>query len=181
MSKLIPRIVHTAAADDGNRTEARGEELRAVEMFAYYQNALHFFEPRLQQRLKSRPNLWRQYRMIESCADKLLSDIYDTLPVSTMDRIIAGANSLEIRIMPKSVRRPEEYSVIKTSDFITLLKAVGAGECTMCLGDRETAVACPLRRILKDYIAPDGERSKYGGCPYAGGALEQAMKKAAGE
>lgn len=178
MSK-IPRIVHAPAADDHTRTEARGEELRAVEMFAYYQNALHFFEDRLRQRLKSRPNLWRQYRMIESCADKLLSDIYDTLPVSTMDRIIAGANNLEIRIMPKSVRRPEEYSIIKTSDFITLLKAVDAGECNLCLGDRETAVACPLRKVLKDHIAPDGERPRYGGCPYAGGELKRAMDEAA--
>lgn len=176
MSKL-PRIRHIPALDDATRTEARGEELRAVEMFAYYQNALHFFEPRLRTRLRSRRNLWRQYRMIEACADNLLRDLYDTLPVSTMDRIIAGANNLEIRICPKSVRRPEEYHIIKASDFITLLKAVDAGECHLCLGDRATAAACPIRRILRDYIAPDKAQSKFGGCPYAGGALEEAMKE----
>ena len=178
MSKL-PRIRHIPALDDHTRTEARGEELRAVEMFAYYQNALHFFEERLKPRLRSRRYCWRDYRMIVSRADKLLSQLYDTLPNSTMDRIIAGANNLEIRIMPKSVRRPEEYSVIKTSDLITLLKAVGAGECTICLGDRSTANACPLRRIIKDHFAFDVPKSKFGSCPYAGGALEQAMQEEA--
>ena len=180
MSKL-PRIRHIPALDDHTRTEARGEELRAVEMFAYYQNALHFFEDRLKPSLRTRKNAWRQFRMIESCADKLLMQLYDTLPNSTMDRIIAGANSLEIRICPKSVRRPEEYTMFKTSDLIILMKAVGAGECTMCLGDRQTANACPLRRIIKDYYAPDCPPSKFGGCPYAGGALEAAMEQAANE
>lgn len=180
MSKL-PRIRHIPALDDHTRTEARGEELRAVEMFAYYQNALHFFEDRLKPRLLTRKNAWRQFRMIESCADKLLMQIYDTLPNSTMDRIMAGANSLEIRICPKSVRRPEEYTVVKTSDLITLMKAVGAGECAMCLGDRQTANACPLRRIIKDYYAPDCPPSRFGNCPYAGGALEAAMEEAANE
>lgn len=180
MSKL-PRIRHIPALDDHTRTEARGEELRAVEMFAYYQNALHFFEDRLKPRLRTRRNCWRDYRMIVSRADKLLMQIYDTLPNSTMDRIMAGANSLEIRICPKSVRRPEEYTMFKTSDLITLMKAVGAGECAMCLGDRQTASACPLRRIIKDYYAPDCPPSKFGGCPYAGGALESAMAQAANE
>lgn len=180
MSK-IPKLRHIPALDDHTRTEARGEELRAVEMFAYYQNALHYFEERLKPRLRTRKNAWRQFRMIESCADKLLMQLYDTLPNSTMDRIIAGANSLEIRIMPKSVRRPEEYSVVKTSDLITLMKAVGAGECTMCLGDRQTANACPLRRIIKDYYAPNCPPSRFGSCPYAGGALETAMEEAANE
>lgn len=180
MSK-IPKLRHIPALDDHTRTEARGDELRAVEMFAYYQNALHFFEDRLKPRLRTRKYAWRNFRMIESCADKLLMQLYDTLPNSTMDRIIAGANSLEIRIMPKSVRRPEEYSVVKTSDLITLMKSVGAGECTMCLGDRQTASACPLRRIIKDYYAPDCPPSKFGGCPYAGGALETAMEQAANE
>lgn len=178
MSKL-PRIRHIPAMDDHTRTEARGDELRAVEMFAYYQNALHFFEDRLKPRLRTRKNAWRQFRMIESCADKLLMQLYDTLPNSTMDRIIAGANNLELRICPKSVRRPEEYSVLKTSDLITLMKAVGAGECTICLGDRATAAACPLRRIIKDHFAFDVPKSQFGSCPYAGGALEAAMEEEA--
>ena len=178
MSK-IPKLRHIPALDDHTRTEARGDELRAVEMFAYYQNALHFFEDRLRPRLRSRRNCWRDYRMIVSRADKLLSQLYDTLPNSTMDRIIAGANSLELRIMPRSVRRPEEYSVIKTSDLITLLKAVGAGECSICLADRQTAAVCPIRKIVKDHFAPDCAPSPFGGCPYAGGALEQAMKEEA--
>jgi hypothetical protein len=71
--------------------------------------------------------------------------------------------------------------MFKTSDLITLMKAVGAGECAMCLGDRQTANACPLRKIIKDYYAPDCPPSKFGNCPYAGGALETAMEQAANE
>ena len=176
------RITFAPAADDGKRVEARGEELRSIQMMAMWHTVLLYYQKDLEKRLRRIPHGWRQYRMIAACVEKLVSQLYDTLPNSTMSRIVLKNNAVEMRLMPKSATS-KEYFVLPYQDFVELLKYVDDGACRMCLGDAETARKCPLRRILRDQIPPVGDSASHhlAACPYSDGVLSIAAKKACGE
>lgn len=176
--KSHTRITYAPAADDDKRKEAGGKELRSIQMLAMWHNVLLFYQDDLKPRLKTIPNGWRQYRLIFTCVEKLLQQVYDSLPNSTMARIIQTSKALEMRLLPKSASQ-KEYFVIPFNDFMELLQYIDDGACRMCLGDKETARKCPLRRILRDQVPPvEGTSNKYSDCPYSDGILTIAAKKA---
>ena len=173
--KRAPKLYIRPAADDDKRVPATGGELTAVEMLAYYQAALPAYEPRLKERLqKMVPNGWRDYRLMVKTADRLLSEVYATLPNKTMSRILAGAAQIELRICPKSVNPPKDYVMVEMQDFRHLIAGLQSGDCGICLGDSETAKKCPMRALLAEYLPPD-DGMPFGSCPYAGNALTKAV------
>lgn len=179
--KAHTRFTYAPAADDDKRVEAGGNELRSIQMWAMWDAVLQFYAPTLEKRLRTIPNGWRQYRMIQTAVNKLLAQLYDTLPNSTMSRIVTQQKALEMRLLPKSATH-KEYFVLPYDDFLELLKYVDDGSCRMCLGDKETARRCPVRRILRDQVPPmEGTCHKISGCPYSDGILTIAAKQAMGE
>lgn len=175
------RITFAPAVDDDKRTEARGEELRSIQMMALWHTVLLHYQKDLEKRLKGIPQGWRQYRMIAACVEKLLMQLYDTLPNSTMSRIVLNSRAVEMRLMPKSATS-KEYFVLPFDDFLQLMQYVDDGACRMCLGDAETARKCPLRRILRDQVPPvEGTVHGLSACPYSDGILSIAAKEASGQ
>lgn len=176
--KAHTKFVYAPATDDDKRTEAGGNELRSIQMMAMWDSVLIYYAPTLEKRLRSIPNGWRQYRLIQSAVNKLLGQLYDTIPNSTMSRIVAMQNALEMRLTPRSASK-KEYFVLPYDDFCQLLTYVDDGACRVCLGEKETARRCPLRRILRDQVPPvEGTGSKLSACPYSDGILTVAAREA---
>ena len=179
--KKNQRITFLPAADDDKRVEAGGNELRSIQMLGMWANVLEYYEGTIEKLLRMIPNGWRQYRMIRATLEKLVAQIYDTLPNSTMSRIVLKGHALEMRLMPKSATA-KEYFVLPFDDFLQLMQYVDDGACRMCLGDAETARKCPLRRILRDQVPPvEGTVHGLSACPYSDGILSIAAKEAAGQ
>lgn len=172
-----PKLYIPPAADDDQRVPARGTELGSIEMLAYFQSwCEEIAEDRLKARAKMYKNGWRDLRCLSAMATRVLRGIYGTLPNKTMSRIIAGAKDTEIRVCPKSVNRPKDYICMELEDFKELCRGLSTGGCGICLGDREAARGCKLRRLLGEYLPPnDGLKPAFDGCPYAGGELEKAV------
>lgn len=171
---LRPKLHIDPAADDYKKAPAKGRELQSIEMYAFFQAAIHQHEPGLMERLKTCPNAWRDYRLLETIADRVLDAIYASLPNKTMARIVAGSNNLELRVAPKSVNRARDYIMVEYEDFRHIVKGLADGTCGICLGEQETAKGCPMRKLLAEYLPPD-DGQPFGSCPYAGTSLGKAV------
>ena len=176
--KNAPRLKITPALDDDKRVPAGGEELRTIQMLAMWASVLEYYEGTVTRRLKLIKNGFRDYKLLRHYVEHLISEIYKTLPNSTMARIIASANALEMQIKPRAAAH-KDYFVLSSDAFLSLLQAVDDGACRMCLGDKETARRCPIRRILMDQIPPvEGTEHGLSDCPYSDGILSIAAKRA---
>lgn len=172
------KLRYAPAVGDDERVPAGGKELRSIQMMGLWENVLELYEPDIMARLKMVPNGLRQYRMIRTCLHKLVDSIFTTIPNSTIARIAQSMNALEMRLYPRSVVT-KEYFVVDYRDFIELLKAVDDGACRLCLGDKETARRCQIRRILMDQVPPvEGTSHTLSECPYSDGVLSIAAREA---
>ena len=144
--------------------EMNSRELNRVELFAALHAQLAGGEETLKPRLQTIPNAWRDWRMVEAVAGRLLTQIYQTKPTNrlrTNEHLCAHG---EVVIRMKPVVKVDEFLPIHVSALKTLVNHAMAGTCTMCFEGRDFVKHCKLRKALMEVTPPVD--LALGECPY---------------
>lgn len=142
-----------------------GKELKCVEYLVAMESRVLEVGDAMRERLKKIPNGWRQFRLLVSTLDRLMPEVYDTVPNKTrmyLKNIMENGEVL-IRFIP--VSRNPEWKLVKDEDLAVLINLAMAGECAICMKQGREAKKCKLRGALEN-IAPPLEGHPAGGCGY---------------
>jgi hypothetical protein len=142
-----------------------GKELKCVEYLVAMESRVLEVGDAMRERLKKIPNGWRQFRLLVSTLDRLMPEVYDTVPNKTrmyLKNIMENGEVL-IRFIP--VSRNPEWKLVKDEDLAVLINLAMAGECAICMKQGREAKKCKLRGALEN-IAPPREGHPAGGCGY---------------
>ena len=152
-------------AGEDDKLPLAGKELKCVEYLVAMESRVMEVGEALRDRLRLVPNGWRQFRLLTSTLDRLMTDLYDTIPYKGQLylRNILDHGEVLIRFVPAS--RNPEWKLVKDEDLAVLVNMAMASECAMCLRQGREAKKCKLRRALED-IAPPNEGHPAGGCGY---------------
>lgn len=152
--------------DPSKFKELNSRELHAVEFLAGLDARLKAGESYLEERLKSTPGAWRDYRLAMTMLEKALVAVYDTVPDKTMHRLMMLVEHGEIVIRPKPAATAGAYvQIIANEDLKVIINRAIEGDCAMCLKSGGEVKACTLRRTLM-MVAPPEELANDGMCPY---------------
>lgn len=146
-----------------------GREMKAIEMLAALDSRLVQAGDAMRPRLKRIPNGWRQWRLITSSVERLLLQIYDTLPRKNLMYMHNLCQNGEVVIRFVPVTRAPEWMMILDEDLKLLLNAAMASECAVCLRDGPEVRRCPLRGALQR-LAPAHDECATG-CEYRNVAI----------
>lgn len=142
-----------------------GKELKCVEYLVAMESRVLEVGDAMRERLKKIPNGWRQFRLLVSTLDRLMPEVYDTVPNKTrmyLKNIMENGEVL-IRFIP--VSRNPEWKLVKDEDLAVLINLAMAGECAICMKQGREAKKCKLRGALEN-IAPPNNGHPAGGCGY---------------
>ena len=142
-----------------------GKELKCVEYLVAMESRVLEVGDAMRERLKKIPNGWRQFRLLVSTLDRLMPEVYDTVPNKTrmyLKNIMENGEVL-IRFIP--VSRNPEWKLVKDEDLAVLINLAMAGECAICMKQGREAKKCKLRGALEN-ITPPLEGHPTGGCGY---------------
>ena len=154
--------------DDIPRTQANSRELRTIEMIAALERRIDGDGGLLEERLRSVPDLYRQYRIAQSAMSKVVDGLYDTLPLNTLLRLQRQNQNSEVVIRPTSVSSSSlDTKIVLEKDLRALVEAARISYCSMCINTGSELKECQLRKVLMS-IAPPEELGKGYLCEYAG-------------
>ena len=152
-------------ASDADRLPLTGKELKCVEYLVGMESRINESGDALRERCKRIPNGWRDYRLIASTLDRLLTNLYTTVPYKGRLYLKKLIDNGEILIRERPLVRTPEWRMIKDEDLATLVNTAMASECAICLREGKEAKKCKLRRALEDF-APPSNGHPAGGCGY---------------
>ena len=171
-------------ASDADRLPLTGKELKCVEYLVGMESRIAESGDTMRERLRRIPNGWRNFRLIFSTLDRLLTDLYDTVPYKGRLYLRKLMEHGEIIIREQPTVRTSEWNMIKDEDLATLVNTAMASECAICLRAGKEAKKCKLRRALEDF-APPSNGHPAGGCGYTnvvlGAELGNYVKDDCGE
>lgn len=149
--------------EDG-KTPVNSYELRTIEFMMALNARLRSGEKDMRDRLRTIPNGWRQYRMVEGVTDKLLDRVYNTMPTKTIHYIekLQLFGEVKVQFKPASQLPGGEY--VKEDDLKVITNCAMAASCAVCLKDEREIKRCKLRKALQDVLVP--EEIPKTGCPY---------------
>ena len=159
----------------------KGKEMKCVEYLVGMESRIVESGDALRERLKLVPNGWRDYRLIFTTLDRLLRNLYNTIPDKGLQYINKIIKHGEILIRFSPVARTPEWLLIKDDDLAVIVNLAMSAECAICLKQGREAKKCKLRRALED-ICPPHDGHPAGGCGYqnvvAGTELGKYLKRA---
>lgn len=144
--------------------EMNSRELHRVELIAALDAQLEGGQEPLKSRLQTIPNGWRDYRMIHTRLGRLITQIYDTMPISRVKYMLTLCKYGEVLVRVKPAARSDENILMPVSALRVLINAAMSEHCTMCFKGRDEVKACKLRKALIE-AAPPVDLS-LGECPY---------------
>lgn len=144
--------------------EANSKEIHGIQLILGLASQIQEYEKHLEERLRSVPGLWRQYRAGASMVNKAVSGVYKTLPANTIRNMNMLLEHGEVVVRFTPATRNEELQLVRKEPLQMLINKVVAQECAMCLLDARGQKRCKLRRALMDIAVPRviSERR----CPY---------------
>ena len=148
-----------------NIRELNGRESSSIEYLAALDSQLAIAETTLQERLKTVPDAWRQFRITRSAMEKVLNALYSTVPNKMLIHMQKLALSGECIIRPRPVVKIKGLQTVPEDELKDIINIVISGKCAFCLDDARTAKKCKLRKALM-MIAPPGEIGN-ADCPYS--------------
>ena len=120
----------------------------------------------LKERLGMIPGGWRRFRLAVTTVEKLLDELYATLPTRTLRHMQNLCRCGQIVIRPKpAVKLGDEVQIVGNEELKTIINSCVANECGICVKDRAGQKGCKLRKALM-LIAPVAELPKDGHCTY---------------
>lgn len=155
--------------NDIQRTEANSKEIRGVEYLAALDAKLADYRPYLEERLKSVPDIYRQYRIAETAMSKVVNNLYDTLEPNVLFRIRKLREGSELVFRPKSpLNKSTDSQLVLEKDLDKLINAAMSATCACCLKTGREAKKCELRKALMNICPPNTlSIDSMGMCDYA--------------
>lgn len=146
--------------------EMCSRELHYTEFIAGLDAQLANGMPYLEERLKSIPDAWRQFRIAQTATDKLIRGLYQSMPDKQLNHMIRLIEFGEVVIRPKPVcKLPEDVQIVQTADLKLLINAAMSGECAVCIKEPHLQKRCKLYKAMMN-ICPPKELKHNGLCPY---------------
>ena len=142
-------------AEEIRRYDPTSRETRSIEMIAVLDARLANDRPYLEDRLKSVPDLYRQWRIAETSVCKVVDGLYETLPDKTLLRIRKIFNNGEVIVRPKgSLTKDNDTAIVLAEDLTLLAETAKNSECAMCLKEGKDIKRCKLREALMRVSPP---------------------------
>ena len=155
--------------------EANSRELRAITHIAVLDNSFEQDGQYLEKRLRSVPDLYRQYRIAKAAMSKALSGLYDTLPLSSLLRLQKTCANSEVLVRPKTTLAVQNDSlIVLQKDMTTLINAAMSAQCAVCLKVGKETKKCELRKCLLNIVPPEEIDNTFM-CEYAKVASESEL------
>lgn len=130
-------------------------ETRSIEMIAVLDARLGNDRTYLEDRLRSVPDLYRQWRIAETAVCKVVDGLYETLPNETKMRIRKLYNNGEVIVRPKgSLTRDNDTAIVLAKDLELLAKTVKSSECAMCIKSGKDIKRCKIRECFMRVSPP---------------------------
>lgn len=148
---------------DEKRTP-NGNELYGIEILAALDAQLNERIKYLEARLKSVPDLYRQYRIAQTAVGKVVDGLYTTVPQKTLIHMQKLCASGEIVIRQKPAVRYDDVRFALMSDLKDIANVVVANECAICLRDAREQRKCKLRKAMERVMPVDKVHED--GCQY---------------
>jgi hypothetical protein len=146
--------------------EANAREVHVIEYLACLDARLVEGQTVLEKRLRTIPNGWRNFRLALTTVEKLLMQVYDTLPDKTLRHMDRVHQCGEVIIRPRpAIKMPDDVQIVMTDDLRLIINTMIKHECAMCIKDAREQKKCKLRKALMD-IAPPHELNENGLCNY---------------
>jgi hypothetical protein len=140
--------------NDIPRTETSSRELHAIEYVAGIDARLVESEKYLEKRLRSVPDLYRQYRIARVATEKVLNGLYSTMTPRALNHLTRMNQQSEIVFRPKSIlNKSTDSQVVLTKDLKVLIREALSSKCSMCMGAPGEIKECELRKALLN-VAP---------------------------
>lgn len=161
------------ADKDIERTAATAREIKSIELIAALDTRLATDQGYLNDRLRSVPDLYRQWRIAQVAIEKVIDGLYKTLLPDAMLRMRKTYESGEVVIRPKStLNKLTDSTIVLTKDINQLVKVVVNEQCAMCLKDKGDIRKCELRKALMN-VCPPSEKFDGFLCEYAKLRMEE--------
>lgn len=155
------------------RTEATSREIKSIELIAALDARLTNDQVYLTERLRSVPDLYRQWRIAQTATEKVIDGLYSTLIPKTLLRMQRSYESGEVVIRPKSsLNKLTDSTIVLTEDLNKLVRVVVGEQCAMCLKDKGDIRKCELRKALMN-VCPPSEKFDGFLCEYAKLRMEE--------
>ncbi len=105
----------------------------------------------LEQRLKSVPGLWQQYRTALSCIDKVTTKIIDTIPTKQLKDLHHFLKNAHSEVKLKSVSPTPDYVHVRKETIAEILTMICEEKCQYCLNQGKEIENCKLRKTLDSF------------------------------
>ena len=139
-----------------NRIEASSREIRAIEFLAELDKILADSGESLESRLRSVPDLYRQYRIAQAAMTKVINGLYDSLPRKTLLKMQRTCETSELVVRPRSIlSKFSDTKVVLSEDMDILVNAAMSSRCAFCIESGEKVKQCKLRKALIDITPPE--------------------------
>lgn len=148
---------------NARRVDPSSKELRSIEFLAALDSVMDRSHGYLEERLRSVPDLYRQYRVATVALSKVVEGLYDTLPANILLRLKRVGEQSELVLRP--VRSSNDTHIVLESDLLALVNTCKNAECSMCIKTDKEVKQCQLRRALMNII-PLEEPNKGTMCGY---------------
>lgn len=146
--------------------QANAREIHSVEFLAGLDAQLIEGQETLRERLGMIPGGWRRFRLAVTTVEKLLDDIYGTMPVKTLQHMQRLCQYGQIIIRPKPmVKLGDEVQIVGESELKVIINSCVENECAICVKTLAEQKGCRLRKALM-HIAPTAELPRDGHCTY---------------
>lgn len=135
------------------RTEASSREFHAIERLAVLDSTLDKNGGYLEARLRSVPDLYRQYRIAQTATSKVVAGLYDTLPINNLERLEKESKRCEVVVRPISrINKSTDTTFMLNNDILTLVNTAIDSTCSICMKTCKEVKECELRRAFMNVI-----------------------------
>lgn len=143
-------------------------EYQAIERLAVLGCTINRDGECLKERLRSVPDLYRQYRIAQTAVSKIVDGVYKTLPDNVKRRMLRESENCEFILRPVSVMstRSTDSKVMLDTDILTLVNSAMIARCSICIKNGREVKSCDLRKALMNVVTLD-EPDNTSLCGYA--------------
>ena len=159
--------------DVDGKFKLTGREYTALLRLFAALTALTECESILEERLKTVPNGWRDYRMLKTRMSTELDGLLETVPLKKLVAIHRELKNVKIKlnIGPDAAGSDDQVIYVNEEAFLKLLDQIVAMNCMLCDKRGKEVKHCPWLQLIEDCLpySPDPSMDpEDGSCQIAG-------------
>ena len=141
-----------------------GRERRAMEQLVAFLSYTASDSGALKERLKTIPNGWRDWRLMNTLSVKLYVALMETLTVNQYAQFKKLEQHGTCVIQLRTAAKGEDFDFVRMSALKKIVRVAIDDHCSLCVKTDAECRGCKLRKSLME-ICPPYEIPKYG-CAY---------------